>query len=149
MKEYVSGWQSVLYEHPGSFSPAPLKEIAEKINHIIRWHAQEKEVLNHGDFHFDNLLITVIFQIFLCRLDIHIRSLSFSKILPYPFLKPVYNTLSNFQFLFSYKLYLFTNIFPANLLHQRKLYPYATIATCQPHLTQRSPPLPTAFIFTT
>ena len=66
VKEYVSGWQSVLYEHPGSFSPAPLKEIAEKINHIIRWHAQEKEVLNHGDFHFDNLLMDKQGNVLIC-----------------------------------------------------------------------------------
>lgn len=66
VKEYVSGWQSVLDEHPGSFSSAPLKEIAEKINHIIRWHAQEKEVLNHGDFHFDNLLLDKRGNVLIC-----------------------------------------------------------------------------------
>lgn len=52
----LAGWRSVLAEHPGIFDEMPLADLAEKINDIIRWHANENAVLNHGDFHWNNLL---------------------------------------------------------------------------------------------
>jgi hypothetical protein len=62
----VAGWCSVLDEHPGIFSETPLKQLAEKINDIILWHEQEESVLNHGDFHRDNLLLDGNGNILIC-----------------------------------------------------------------------------------
>ena len=56
IQKAVEGWRSVLQEHPDAFDEGVLKQIAEKINEIIRWHDAEEAVLNHGDFHWDNLL---------------------------------------------------------------------------------------------
>lgn len=66
IKEYLSGWLDVLDEHPGVFSAAPLRELSGKINRIIEWHAQEEAVLNHGDFHWDNLLMDGQGNILIC-----------------------------------------------------------------------------------
>ena len=52
----LAGWRSVLAEHLGEFDERILTEAAEKINEIISWHHGEERVLNHGDFHWDNLL---------------------------------------------------------------------------------------------
>lgn len=52
----LEGWRSVLSEHPGVFDERILLETAAKINDIIEWHHGEKQVLCHGDFHWDNLL---------------------------------------------------------------------------------------------
>lgn len=52
----VDGWRSVLAEHPGAFDEGILTETAARINEIIGWHHGEERVLNHGDFHWDNLL---------------------------------------------------------------------------------------------
>ncbi|MDE7324935.1 MAG: aminoglycoside phosphotransferase family protein [Lachnospiraceae bacterium] len=62
----LAGWCSVLDEHPGIFSQTPLKQLAEKINRIIEWHAEEEAVLNHGDFHWDNLLFDKQGNILIC-----------------------------------------------------------------------------------
>jgi len=62
----LSGWYSVLNEHPGIFSETPLKQLAEKINCIILWHEQEESVLNHGDFHRGNLLLDECGNILIC-----------------------------------------------------------------------------------
>lgn len=56
IQEATEGWRSVLQEHPSAFDAGALERIAEKINEIIRWHDAEEAVLNHGDFHWDNLL---------------------------------------------------------------------------------------------
>lgn len=53
----LAGWRSVLAEHPGVFDEGILTETAAKINEIIGWHHEEEQVLSHGDFHWDNLLI--------------------------------------------------------------------------------------------
>ena len=52
----LNGWKSVFDEHPGAFDMSPLEEVAAKINEIISWHATEKCVITHGDFHRENLL---------------------------------------------------------------------------------------------
>ena len=56
IEESLSGWKSVLDEHPGEFDPSPLDLIADRINDLIIWHETEEMVLVHGDFHFENLL---------------------------------------------------------------------------------------------
>lgn len=53
----LAGWRSVLAEHPGAFDEGILTETAAKINDIIGWHHGEQQVLSHGDFHWDNLLL--------------------------------------------------------------------------------------------
>ena len=52
----VKGWQSVLAEHPGEFDDSLIDTISHNINDIIEWHASEKKILSHGDFHWDNIL---------------------------------------------------------------------------------------------
>lgn len=64
--ESVAGWRSVLREHPGAFDESALERIAAEINEIIRWHDSEKAVLNHGDFHWDNLLQNERGDIIIC-----------------------------------------------------------------------------------
>ena len=64
--ECLSGWKSVLAEHPGSFSESQLEELAGKINKLIAWHESEDRVLVHGDFHWDNLLEDENGNILLC-----------------------------------------------------------------------------------
>lgn len=66
LTECLSGWKSVLAEHPGSFSESQLEEIAGKINKLIAWHDSEDRVLVHGDFHWDNLLEDENGNILLC-----------------------------------------------------------------------------------
>lgn len=61
-----AGWQSVLAEHPGAFDERILAEAAENINDIIGWHEEEKQVLTHGDFHRDNLLLGEEGEILVC-----------------------------------------------------------------------------------
>lgn len=43
--ECLSGWESVLAEHPGVFDAKPAEEIAGKINALILWHDSEEHVL--------------------------------------------------------------------------------------------------------
>ncbi len=62
----LSGWRSVLDEHSGIFLETPLEQLAKKINYIISWHEQEESVLNHGDFHRDNLLLDGNGNILIC-----------------------------------------------------------------------------------
>lgn len=64
--ESVAGWRSVLREHPGAFDERALEHLAGKINVLIRWHASEETVLNHGDFHWDNLLQNERGDIIIC-----------------------------------------------------------------------------------
>lgn len=64
--ECLSGWKSVLAEHPEAFNESRLEEIANKINAIIAWHDLEERVLVHGDFHWDNLLEDENGNILLC-----------------------------------------------------------------------------------
>lgn len=52
----LAGWRSVLAEHPGEFDEAILTKAAAEVNELIEWHHREEKVLNHGDFHWDNLL---------------------------------------------------------------------------------------------
>lgn len=66
IKASVEGWRSVLREHPGAFDESVLERIAAEINEIIRWHDSEKAVLNHGDFHWDNLLQNEKGDIIIC-----------------------------------------------------------------------------------
>ena len=66
IEDCLTGWKSVLNEHPGAFNDLSLKEIAEKINGIIAWHATEESVLIHGDFHWDNLLTDDHGNILIC-----------------------------------------------------------------------------------
>lgn len=66
IKECLSGWKSVLAEHPGSFSESQLEELAGKINKLIEWNDSEDRVLVHGDFHWDNLLEDENENILLC-----------------------------------------------------------------------------------
>lgn len=64
--ESISGWKSVLAEHPSVFDESPLEEIAGKINKFILWHNSEERVLIHGDCHWDNLLEDENGNILLC-----------------------------------------------------------------------------------
>lgn len=57
IQDCVNGWKVVLKEHKGIFDESPLEKIAMYINSIILWHASGENVLNHGDFHLNNLLI--------------------------------------------------------------------------------------------
>ncbi|MDE7298021.1 MAG: aminoglycoside phosphotransferase family protein [Lachnospiraceae bacterium] len=66
LQEAAAGWRSVLDEHPGAFDESALARTAEKINVLIRWHDSEEAVLNHGDFHWDNLLQNEQGGIILC-----------------------------------------------------------------------------------
>lgn len=64
--ECLSGWKSVLDEHPGAFEESQLEEIAGKVNELIIRHDSEERVLVHGDFHWDNLLEDEDGHILLC-----------------------------------------------------------------------------------
>lgn len=64
--ECLSGWKSVLAEHPGAFDESQLDAVAGKINELIIWHDSEERVLVHGDFHWDNLLEDENGHILLC-----------------------------------------------------------------------------------
>lgn len=66
IRDSVEGWQTVLDEHPGAFDRAPLERIAEQINRIILWNGSEEDVLIHGDFHWDNLLMDDQGRIIIC-----------------------------------------------------------------------------------
>ena len=66
IQTFLSGWRSVLAEHPGVFDEAPLAGIAENINNIILWAAKESKVLSHGDFHWDNLLLDEQGNLLIC-----------------------------------------------------------------------------------
>lgn len=66
IESYLNGWKSVLDEHKGAFAEDILDEIAEDINHIILWHNLEENVLIHGDFHFENLLVDDDGKILVC-----------------------------------------------------------------------------------
>lgn len=62
----LAGWRSVLAEHPGMFDEGILTKVAAKINEIIGWHHREGQVLSHGDFHWDNLLLGKNGNIVIC-----------------------------------------------------------------------------------
>lgn len=62
----IAGWRSVLAEHPGVFDEGILRETAAKINELIGWHHGEQQVLSHGDFHWDNLLLGENGNIIVC-----------------------------------------------------------------------------------
>lgn len=62
----IDGWRSVLAEHPGVFDEGILMETAAKINELIGWHHGEQQVLSHGDFHWDNLLLGENGNIIVC-----------------------------------------------------------------------------------
>ena len=62
----MEGWRAVLEEHSGAFDGAPLERIAGAMNRIILWHDSEETVLNHGDFHWDNLLLDESGAILIC-----------------------------------------------------------------------------------
>lgn len=64
--ECLSGWESVLAEHPGSFEAKTAEEIAGKINALILGHDSEEHVLVHGDCHWENLLEDETGNILLC-----------------------------------------------------------------------------------
>lgn len=64
--ECVTGWKSVLNEHKGIFDDKPLDDIAMNINAAILWHASGESVLNHGDFHLNNLLLDEEENIVIC-----------------------------------------------------------------------------------
>ena len=64
--ECVDGWRSVLAEHPGALDPGILERTADRINQIIGWHHEEPQVLCHGDFHWDNLLLRENGEIVIC-----------------------------------------------------------------------------------
>lgn len=62
----LAGWRSVLAEHPGVFNEGILTDTAAKINEIIGWHHEEEQVLSHGDFHWDNLLLDENGDVVIC-----------------------------------------------------------------------------------
>lgn len=62
----LAGWRSVLAEHPGVFDERILTDTAKRINEIIDWHHGEEQVLSHGDFHWDNLLLGEQGNIVIC-----------------------------------------------------------------------------------
>ncbi|MDE6518175.1 MAG: phosphotransferase, partial [Acetatifactor sp.] len=62
----LAGWRSVLAEHPGVFDEGILTDTAAKINEIIGWHHEEEQVLSHGDFHWDNLLLDENGDVVIC-----------------------------------------------------------------------------------
>ncbi len=66
LREAAEGWRSVLEEHPGVFDRSALTRTAGRINELIRRHDAEMAVLNHGDFHWDNLLQNERGDIVLC-----------------------------------------------------------------------------------
>lgn len=53
-------------EHPGAFEEKWLPQIAARINDVFLWHNSEEKVLNHGDFHWDNLLVGDSGEILIC-----------------------------------------------------------------------------------
>ncbi|MDO4318824.1 MAG: aminoglycoside phosphotransferase family protein [Lachnospiraceae bacterium] len=66
IRESLHGWQAVLLEHPGAFEAKWLPQIAARINDVLLWHNSEKQILNHGDFHWDNLLVGDSGEILIC-----------------------------------------------------------------------------------
>lgn len=62
----LAGWRSVLAEHPGEFDEGILTDTAAKINEIIGWNHEEEQVLSHGDFHWDNLLLDENGDVVIC-----------------------------------------------------------------------------------
>ncbi len=66
IKRCLDGWRSVLAEHPDVFDGGLLTETAARINEIIGWHHEEEQVLSHGDFHWDNLLLGENGNIVIC-----------------------------------------------------------------------------------
>lgn len=62
----VKGWTSVLNEHKDLFDEKPLEIIAANINSIILWHVSGEAVLNHGDFHLNNLVMDEEGNIVIC-----------------------------------------------------------------------------------
>lgn len=62
----LESWRAVLAEHPGAFDGAPLERIAGAMNRILLWHDSEEAVLNHGDFHWDNLLLDESGAVLIC-----------------------------------------------------------------------------------
>lgn len=66
IQDCLSGWKSVLAEHPGLFEKSAVEQIADKINSLIVWHDLEKKVLVHGDCHWDNFLEDNTGNLLLC-----------------------------------------------------------------------------------
>ncbi|MBE6936049.1 MAG: aminoglycoside phosphotransferase family protein [Ruminococcaceae bacterium] len=66
LSEALSGWQSILEEHPGVFSGHVLRELAESINKQNAAHFSGRMVCCHGDFHLDNLLTDRDGRIIVC-----------------------------------------------------------------------------------
>ncbi len=62
----MNGWRSILEEHPGLFEESAVEKIADRINTLILWHDLEKQVLVHGDCHWDNLLEDNTGNLLLC-----------------------------------------------------------------------------------
>ena len=60
------GWLSVLREHPGRFSEAALRAVAEHINPVNARLFAPRLVLCHGDFHCENLLTDDQGRIIVC-----------------------------------------------------------------------------------
>ena len=66
LSEALSGWQSILEEHPGVFSDHVFHELAEAINEQNAAHFSGRTVCCHGDFHLDNLLLDSDRHIVVC-----------------------------------------------------------------------------------
>ncbi|MBQ5311746.1 MAG: phosphotransferase [Oscillospiraceae bacterium] len=65
IQQYADGWRSVLGEHDG-FDAGSIGSIAKRISGIAVWHDTEKKVLVHGDFHWDNLLVSKSGEMVVC-----------------------------------------------------------------------------------
>lgn len=66
IQDCMSGWRSVLAEHPRLFEEGTVEKIADRINTLILWHDLEKQVLVHGDCHWDNFLEDNTGNLLLC-----------------------------------------------------------------------------------
>lgn len=60
------GWLSVLQEHPGRFSLADLRTVAENVNPVNARLFAPRLALSHGDFHCENLLTDEKGRIIVC-----------------------------------------------------------------------------------
>lgn len=65
-EQCLAGWESVLAEHDGAFSAEVLRKIPAHISALNLCFFSRLRCLTHGDFHFDNLLMTPDGRVLVC-----------------------------------------------------------------------------------